>query len=164
MEQILIKGSIVLKEVKTNEFKLLFEADNKALIKRLEGDHHYDSSRPLTILFDGIEIVELSFNDPKVQLWWEKFSNCSKDANHEAYVERHFRPNKSYSSFVFASRILPENEIICFLYKGKTDVSDGMSMELNPFVIQKSINSKVLYAMDVARTQLDEFSISSYKK
>jgi len=164
MEQTLIKGKVVLKEVQTNVSKLLFQPDNPALIKKLEGSYNYDPSRPLGIVFDGIEIIEQSFHDSKVQLWWEKFANCSKDANHEAYVEQHFRRNKVYSAFLFSNRILTDNEAICFLYKGKTDVSDGMSMELNPFVIQKSINSKVLHAADVARTQLDEFSVSSYRR
>jgi len=164
MEQVLIKGKVVLKELRTNVSKLLFVPDNPALLKRLEGSYHYDESRPLSIVFDGIEIVEQHFSDEKIQTWWEKFANCSKDANHEAYVEQHFRHNKEYNAFIFANRVLAENEIVSFLYKGKTDVGDGLSMELNPFVIQKSINSKVLYAMDVARTQLDEFSISSYKR
>lgn len=164
MDQTLIKGNIVLKEVQTNISKLLFEPDNPALLRRLEGSYNYDSDRPLSIVFDGIEMVEQSFSDKKIQTWWEKFSSYSQDGNHEAYVEQHFRSNKKYSAFIFANRVLPNNEVVCFLYKGKTDVNDGMAMELNPFVIQKSINSKVLYAMDVARTQLDEFSVSSYKR
>lgn len=163
MDQTLIKGNLVFKQVQTNVYKLLFEPENPALLRRLEGSYNYDSDRPLSIVFDGIEIVEQNFTDPKIQKWWEKFASYSQDGNHEVYLEQYFRPNKTYSAFVFANRVLPNNEIVSFLYKGKTDVNDGMSMELNPFVIQKSINSKVLYAMDVARTQLDEFSISSFK-
>lgn len=162
MEQVLIKGKLILKELQPNFCKLLFTPENPALLKKVEGYYNYDSDRALTIVMDGVEIIEQQFNDKKVQLWWEKFSNCNDDNNHDAYLEHLLQRNKEYSSFIFTNRIISNNEVIAFAYKGKTDVSDGMKMELNPFIIQKSLNSKVIHAIDAARTQLDEYSISSY--
>lgn len=162
MEQVLIKGKLVLQELQPNFCKLLFTPDNPALLKKVEGYYNYDTDRALTVVLDGIEIIEQQFNDKKIQTWWEKFSVCNEDSNHESYVEHLLRKGKEYSAFIFTNRLMPDNEVIAFLYKGKTDVSDGLEMELNPFIIQKSLNSKVIYAMDAAHTQLDEYSISSY--
>ncbi len=162
MEQVLVKGKLILQEVKPNVCKLFFTPENPALLRQVEGHYNYDSKKALTVVLDGIEIVEQEFSDFKIQTWWEKFSSSSLNNSHDHLVERYLRPNKEYSAFIFTSRLMPDNEVICFLYKGKTDVSDGLKMELTPFVIQKSVNSKILYAMDVGHSQLDEYSGSSY--
>lgn len=162
MEQVLVKGKLELTEVRAGVKKLLFYPDNPALLRQLEGNYNYDTATPLSVVMDGVEIVEQEFSDFKIQTWWEKFSASSLNNTHEHLVERYLRSGKTYSAFIFASRLMPDNEVICFLFKGKTDVSDGLKMELTPFVIQKSVNSKILYAMDAGHSQLDEFSVSSY--
>lgn len=159
MKQVLIKGKLVLKELKPNFCKLLFTPENPALLKKIEGCYNYDDDRALVTVMDGIEIIEQEFNDKKVQLWWEKFSSCNGDNNHEPYIEHILTRNKEYSGFIFTNRIIQNNEIIAFVYKGRTDVSDGIKMELNPFIIQKSLNSKVIQAMDLANSQFEERSV-----
>lgn len=151
MEHTLIKGKIDFSGIVSNSGDKLihFQPSNPALVKKVNGNYFYRNDKPLSLLLDGIDVVEMEFEDAEEQTWWQTLSDNHDKANYKpVFDDKHQVLNSentfNIDAFVLVHRLISENQAAAFLFLGKTNTPDGHEFTPRVRTIQKSMNGMIL--------------------
>ena len=151
MEHTLIKGRIDFSGITSasGDSFIHFIPSNPALVNKVEGNYFYNSEKPLSLLLDGIDVIEMEFADKEEQEWWQSLSENHQKTSYKPVIEDKNQILQSENAFeidafILIHRLISENQAPVFLFVGKTNTSDGH--EFTPMVrtIQKSMNGMIL--------------------
>ena len=151
MEHTLVKGKIDFTGIISNagDRFIHFKPDNSALLNKVNGNYFYRNDKPLSLLLDGIDVVEMEFENIEEQKWWKNLSDSHEKASYKPVFDDKNQVLNSedefkIDAFVLVHRLIAENQAPAFLFLGKTNTADGHVFTPRVRTIQKSMNGMIL--------------------
>lgn len=148
MEHTLIKGKIDFSGITSNTENgfIHFKPNNSSLFNKVSGNYFYEPHKPLALLLDGVDVIQMEFEDKKEQEWWQTLSENHNKTNYKPVSHQLLNLENEFNidAFILVNRLISENHVPAFLFLGKTNTSDGHTFTPQVSTIKKSMNSMIL--------------------